>query len=80
VDRPGAPQTVIVGVRALPPADGMARAALRLAGVALGGSFTSRLNQSLREKHGYTYGVRSALVERTGQPVLVVSTAVQTEV
>jgi predicted Zn-dependent peptidase len=80
VDRPGAPQTVILGVRALAPADDAVRSARRLADVALGGSFTSRLMQSLREKHGYTYGARSALVERTGQPVLTVSTSVQTEV
>jgi predicted Zn-dependent peptidase len=26
----------------------------------LGGSFTSRLNQNLRETHGYTYGARSS--------------------
>ena len=28
----------------------------------LGGSFTSRLNQNLREKHGYTYGASSQFV------------------
>jgi predicted Zn-dependent peptidase len=80
VDRPGAPQTVILGVRPLAPVDETTRAARRLAGVALGGSFTSRLMQSLREKHGYTYGARCAIAERTGQPVLQVSTSVQTEV
>jgi len=26
----------------------------------LGGSFTSRLNNNLREQHGYTYGARSS--------------------
>ena len=33
-----------------------ARPKLRLLGTILGGSFTSRLNQNLREKNGYTYG------------------------
>ena len=33
----------------------------------LGGSFTSRLNDNLREQHGYTYGARSAL-RRTAPP------------
>jgi predicted Zn-dependent peptidase len=80
VDRPGAPQTVILGLRPLAPADGAVRTARRLAGVALGGGFTSRLMQSLREKHGYTYGASSAVAELSGQPVLTVSTAVQTEV
>lgn len=28
----------------------------------LGGSFTSRLNQNLRERHGYTYGARCSFV------------------
>src|SRR5690606_39477246 len=27
----------------------------------LGGSFSSRLNMNLREKHGYTYGANSAI-------------------
>ncbi len=80
VDRPGAPQTLIVGARTLPAADGAARTARRLAEVALGGSFTSRLNQNLREKHGYTYGAHSRISEREGQPALTLSTSVQTEV
>jgi predicted Zn-dependent peptidase len=34
----------------------------------LGGSFTSRLNQNLREEHGWTYGARSRFLRfaRTG--------------
>ena len=56
VDRPDAAQT---SVRFLAPAPRFAdpsRVPLRLLGTVLGGSFTSRLNQNLREKHGYTYG------------------------
>ena len=56
VDRPDAPQT---SVRFLAPSPRFAdpsRVPLRLLGTVLGGSFTSRLNQNLREKHGYTYG------------------------
>uniref|UniRef100_UPI0013D904E4 M16 family metallopeptidase n=1 Tax=Stenotrophomonas maltophilia TaxID=40324 RepID=UPI0013D904E4 len=30
----------------------------------LGGSFTSRLNQNLRERKGYTYGARSSFTMR----------------
>jgi zinc protease len=30
----------------------------------LGGSFTSRLNQNLRETHGYTYGANSGFAQR----------------
>src|SRR5262249_19682926 len=33
--------------------------ALSILETVLGSSFTSRLNQNLREKHGYTYGVRA---------------------
>jgi predicted Zn-dependent peptidase len=33
--------------------------ALTVMNTTLGGSFTSRLNQNLRETHGYTYGARS---------------------
>ena len=80
VDRPGAPQTLILAVRPLPALDGADRAARELAGVALGGGFTSRLNQNLREKHGYTYGAGSRLDQVASQARLTISTSVQTEV
>jgi zinc protease len=67
VDRPESTQTVI---RWLAPADAPEtdRWPLELARVVLGGSFTSRLNQRLREEKGYTYGARLGVVRlgRTG--------------
>jgi predicted Zn-dependent peptidase len=60
VDKPDAPQSSVrIGL------PGAARGtpdyfALRVLNTVLGGSFTSRLNQNLREAKGYTYGARSA--------------------
>jgi predicted Zn-dependent peptidase len=59
VDKPGAPQSVvIIG------APGVARdnpdyAAIQLLNTILGGSFSSRLNDILREQRGYSYGAGS---------------------
>ena len=41
---------------------------MQVVATALGGDFGSRLMQNLREEHGYTYGVVSAMVnfEREG--------------
>lgn len=46
----------------------------------LGGSFTSRLNLNLRERNGFTYGVRSSFAQRRGPGPFSVSTAVDTSV
>ena len=46
----------------------------------LGGSFTSRLNQNLREQHGYSYGARSSFDFRPLPGPFVASAAVQTAV
>ena len=56
VDRPDAPQTSVKFLGPAPRFTDPSRVPLRLLGPVLGGSFTSRLNQNLREKHGYTYG------------------------
>jgi len=60
VDRPGAPQSVVrlvaPGVDRLSPD----RPGLAMLNAVLGGSFTSRLNFNLREKHGFTYGASSS--------------------
>lgn len=64
VDKPGAAQSVIrIGepgvARATPD-----YATLQVLNTILGGAFTSRLNQNLRETHGYTYGASSAFAAR----------------
>ncbi len=59
VDKPGAAQSVIrighVGIARSNPD----YFALQVLNTILGGAFTSRLNQNLRETHGYTYGAFS---------------------
>jgi zinc protease len=80
VDRRDAPQSVIAvvreGVRAADPQAPL----LDLVNNALGGSFTSRLNQNLREDHGWSYGARSGFTEVRGQGAFVARAAVHTEV
>ena len=53
---------------------------LVVANASLGGAFTSRLNMSLRERHGFTYGVRSRFSFRRGAGPFSVSTSVGTDV
>ena len=45
----------------------------------LGGSFTSRLNQNLREQHGYSYGVSSRFEMRRSAGPFVAGGGVQTD-
>jgi zinc protease len=45
----------------------------------LGGSFTSRLNLNLREKHGYTYGARASFDFRSVTGPFVASAGVRTD-
>lgn len=80
VHRPGSVQSEI---RAGHP--GAARSSpdyfpLLVANTILGGAFTSRLNLNLRERHGFTYGVRSRFAFRRGAGPFSVSTAVGSEV
>lgn len=59
VHRPGATQSVIRLGQLAPPRRFPERLGLFMLNTVFGGSFTSRLNQNLREKHGFTYGARS---------------------
>ena len=79
VDRPGAPQSQL-RVGHLGAARGTADfAALSVIETVLGGSFTSRLNLNLREKHGYTYGARASFDFRTVTGPFVASAGVRTD-
>jgi predicted Zn-dependent peptidase len=52
---------------------------LQVLNTVLGGSFTSRLNQNLREAHGYAYGASSAFDMRLSAGAFVAAAGVQTD-
>lgn len=79
VDRPEAPQSVIAVVRQGVAAGDPRMPLLQLINTALGGSFTSRLNQNLREDHGWSYGAGSAFTQNRGPGAFVAQAAVVRE-
>jgi predicted Zn-dependent peptidase len=79
VDRPDAPQSVLaVGRLGVSSSDPNAPPLVRV-NTALGGSFTSRLNQDLREEHGWSYGARSRFGFNKGTGIFAAQAAVHTE-
>ena len=54
--------------------------ALSMANMVLGGMFTSRLNLNLRERNGFTYGVRSRFTFRSRPGPFQISTSVGNDV
>jgi predicted Zn-dependent peptidase len=80
VDKPGAAQSEIrigrIGTDRLTPD----YFPLLVMNTILGGSFTSRLNQNLRERNGYTYGAGSGFDFRLSAGPFVASAGVQTDV
>ncbi|HUP64809.1 MAG TPA: pitrilysin family protein [Thermoanaerobaculia bacterium] len=80
VDRPSAVQSEIrIGHSGVPRSSEDYFPLLVMNGI-LGGVFTSRLNLNLRERHGYTYGIRSSFSFRREGGPFVVSTAVRNDV
>ena len=79
VDRPDAPQSVVAVARPGVSAFDEESAILTRVNAALGGSFTSRLNQNLREEHGWSYGARSRFSFTRMRGVFVAQAAVHTE-
>lgn len=80
VDAPGATQT---SIRWAFPQGNVAspeRLSLQAVSTILGGSFTSRLNQNLREKNGYTYGAAVRFDLQPTYGLATVTTNVRTEV
>jgi zinc protease len=79
VDKPGAPQSQIrigwVGV----PRSTPDYFPIVVMNTILGGSFTSRLNNNLREVHGYAYGASSVFDMRAGAGPFYAAAGVQTD-
>ncbi len=79
VNRAEAPQAVIAFVRrGVAAADPEAPPLVRV-NAALGGSFTSRLNQTLREEKGWSYGAHSRFSFSAMKGLFVAQAAVHTE-
>jgi zinc protease len=73
-------QTVISFVAPGAKAGDERRVDMELLDVILGGSFTSRLNQNLRERNGFTYGARSSFAFMPWGGWLTAGARVKTEV
>ena len=79
IDKPGAAQSQIrIGTIGVPrsTADYFP---IQVLNTILGGSFSSRLNNNLREVHGYTYGAGSSFDMRAGAGPFSASAGVQTD-
>jgi zinc protease len=80
IDKPGSAQSVIyigrIGAKRLTPDYN----SIIVMNTILGGSFTSRLNDNLREQHGYTYGARSRFSFGPVPGNFIAYASVQTEV
>ena len=79
LDRPGAPQSVIVGAALVPARGGPEEIPLEVMNTILGGSFVSRLNMNLREDKHWSYGARSMLRSTRGPRALMAMASVQTD-
>ncbi len=73
------PQAVVAWRKQGPPRDSADRDALRLALHILGGGFSSRLNQNLRERMGATYGAFSGARQLPRRSILTASASLNIE-
>jgi len=79
VDRPGAPQAELRIGHIGPPRSTPAYHALVTLNALLGGQFTSRINRSLREEKGITYGARTSFGFRRVAGTFACETSVQSD-
>ena len=80
VDKPDAVQTDVRFIMPAPRAEDPERLRYEAIGTILGGTFTSRLNENLREGKGYTYGAEAAFDMEPSVGYFVATAAVRTNV
>ncbi|MBX9885327.1 MAG: insulinase family protein [Novosphingobium sp.] len=79
IDRPGSPQSMIVGAAVIPAKGTDDTLTLRAANDVLGGDFLSRMNTNLRETKGWSYGVDSGISDRADRLIFRIVAPVQTD-
>ncbi len=77
IDKPDAPQSVILSGQLLVPRHHQDFHAITLANSVLGGQFTARLNSNLREDKGYSYGYLSQVSWGNETSTLIAGGSVQ---
>jgi zinc protease len=80
IDKAGAPQTDLRMGEPSVPRNHPDYFPLQVMNQILGGSFSSRLNMNLREKHGYTYGTRTDFAFRRDGGPFTIAAPVKSEV
>jgi zinc protease len=79
VDKPGAAQTFVVVAGLGVPRSTPDYVPLEVMNNILGGLFSSRINNNLREEHGYTYGGFSFFMYRRGPGLFVAGGGIRTD-
>jgi zinc protease len=79
VDRPGSPQSFILGGQLAPGLGSDRDLAIDAMNGVLGGTFTARINMNLREDKGWSYGATSILQTARGMRPYLVYAPVQTD-
>ena len=79
VDKPGAAQTFVIVAGLGVPRSTPDYVRLEVMNNILGGLFSSRINNNLREEHGYTYGGFSFFMYRRGPGLFVAGGGIRTD-
>ena len=79
VDRPGSPQSFILGGLLAPGLGTDRDVAIDVMNGVLGGSATARINMNLREDKGWSYGAQSFLLNARGMRPYLIYAPVQTD-
>ncbi len=79
VDRPGAPQSLILAGSLAPSTEAPNNLQIQTMNGAFGGTFTSRLNMNLREDKHWAYGAFSFMQNAIGQRPFLLYAPVQTD-
>ncbi|MEE4210667.1 MAG: pitrilysin family protein, partial [Parvularcula sp.] len=79
VNRPGSPQSLILGGHIAPPQGAENNIAISAMNEIFGGNFNARVNSNLREEKGWSYGSYTFLSGAKGQRPFIVYAPVQTD-
>ena len=79
MDRPGSEQSYIITGQLIAPMQVDDELAIDAMNDILGGNFTSRINMNLREDKGWSYGVRTTVVDTMAQRLFLALAPVQSD-